>query len=490
MNRDLSLPPQRVLFASGVLPELHGCSEAAEFVATLPRALGEAGHDVRLIVPAYAALLARTDERSQISRIRLPGTNREARILRQKTEQNDTLYLVDIPDTPGSTGDAALSEAVQFGLFSRIVALVAINQAGINWQPDLLHCVGWQSALAISLLSGEWSRPATIYSMHEANHHYCQNEHIKALSLPVELLKSGALEMGGQFSFEKGAILTADELLLPSAGYRQELLQDPEAHPLAPLLKQRADRLASVPSSIDYQRWSPTTDPYLEQHYDSSSFELKKFNRKRLQTELDLQLDDQDLLISFLATDHNGADTEQIIGLLETIPSDIPMHILAAGRATDPILQPLLDNAERFPGRLSVHPLDTAAGWHRILAGSDCLLMPAAFYPSAQQAQCALSYGTVPIAHASASIREAVTDATPANLLHGTASGFLSADTRIEQLADALLRASKLHAKPPIWWEKLAVQGMEQNFQAHDTLNAYLQCYQSAIDNPATTPVH
>jgi len=31
---------------------------------------------------------------------------------------------------------------------------------------------------------------------------------------------------------------------------------------------------------------------------------------------------------------------------------------------------------------------------------------------------------------------------------------------------------------------------MEQNFQAHDTLDAYLQCYQSAIDNPATTPVH
>ncbi|AKH19380.1 glycogen synthase [Sedimenticola thiotaurini] len=489
MNRDLSLPPQRVLFASGVIPELHGCSETAEFIATLPRALSESGHDVRLIVPAYTPMLARTNDHIQVSRVRLPGTHREARILRGQTEQNGILYLVDIPGNPGQSGDQVLSDAVHCGLFSRIVALVAINQAGINWQPDLLHCAGWQSALAISLLAGEWSRPATIYSMHEANHHYCQNEHIKALSLPVELLKSGALEMGGQFSFEKGAILTADELLLPSDGYRHELLLNPDAHPLAPLLKERADRLASIPSSIDYQRWSPTTDPHLEQHYDSSSFELKKLNRQRLLGELGLQLEDRDLLISFLATDHNGADSEQILGLLESLAPDTPVHILAAGRGADPLLQPLLDNVERFP-RLSVHTLDDSGGWHRMLAGSDCLLLPAPYYPSAQQAQCALGYGTVPIAHATASIDEAVTDATPANLLHGTANGFLYADATVGELTDAVMRASKLYAKPPIWWEKLAVQGMEQNFQVRDSLTAYLQCYQSAIDNPATTPVH
>ncbi len=149
----------------------------------------------------------------------------------------------------------------------------------------------------------------------------------------------------------------------------------------------------------------------------------------------------------------------------------------------------MLDSAERFPQRLSVRHATDEARWHRILAGSDCLLMPARHYPSTLQAQCALSYGTVPIAHATTSIQEIVTDATPANLLHGSASGFLYYKATPEQLADAITRASTFRAKPAVWWQKLALQGMAQSFHATETTTRYLQCYQSAIDNPVATPV-
>jgi len=490
MNNHLPLTPQRVLFASAEIPALNSFSEQTEFISTLTTALGAIGHDVRLIVPAYASLLSQTDSLVQISRIRLPGGHPEARILQGQQGQRITLYLVDIPGQFDRPGNDSPENAIPFGLFSRIVALMAINQAGINWQPDLLHCCGWQTALAVSLLAGEWSRPATIYSMHEAKHQHCHTEQINALSIPVELLKSGALEMRGRFSFEKGAILMADELLLPSPGYRQELLHDHTSHPLAPLLKERADRLTGIPSGIDYQRWSPTTDAHLEQHYDSSSFELKRLNRQRLRSELDLPLDEQDLLIGYLATGHDTTESEQIVALLEILAADTPIHLLAAAGATDPALQPLLDNAERFPLRLSVRHATDEARWHRILASSDCLLMPARYYPSAQQAQCALSYGTVPIAHASRSIQETVADATPANLLHGSASGFLYNEATPKHLAEAVIRASTFHAKPAIWWQKLALQGMTQSFHATDTAIRYLQCYRSAIDNPTATPVH
>lgn len=490
MNRELPLTQQRVLFASSEIASLNGFSEQAEFITTLTTTLSAMGHDVRLIVPAYSWLLSQTDPVIQRSRIRLPGDNREAYILQGQAAQNIPLYLVDIPGQFDRPGNGEPEDAIRFGLFSRIVSLMAINQAGINWQPDLLHCSGWQTALAISLLRGAWNRPATIYSMHEAKHQYCHTEQINALSIPVELLKSGALEMQGRFSFEKGAILMADQLILPSLGYRQELLNDHISHPLAPLLKKRADRLTGIPSGIDYERWSPTTDPHIEQHFDSSSFELKRLNRQRLQSELNLSLDEHDLLIGYLASGHDTSEPEQLTCLLQSIAPDTPIHILAAAGENNPALQPLLDHAERFPQRLSVHCATSESGWHRILAGSDCLLMPARHYPSAHQAQCALSYGTVPIAHASTSIQETVTDATPANLLHGRASGFLYYQATPEQLADAITRASTLRAKPAIWWQKLALQGMAQSFHAIQTTTRYLQCYQSAIDNPVATAVH
>lgn len=489
MNRDLPLPPQRVLFASAAIPAPHGCSEPAEFIATLSRALDEMGHDVRLVVPASAPLLADAGEFTRVSRIRVPGTQQEARILRGRAGPGVTLYLVEIPgefDRPESGGPA---DAIRYGLFSRIVALMAINQAGINWQPDLLHCAGWQSALAVPLVAGEWSRPATIYSMHEANHRYCQTGQINALALPVELLKSGALAMQGQFSFEKGAILTADELLLPSPGYREELLRGKTSHPLTPLLEERADRLAGIPGSTDYQRWSPTTDPHLEQHYDGSSFGLKRLNRQRLAGELELPLGEQELLFAFFTSGHDQGDAGQIITLLKSNTVDTPFHILAIANKQEASAQPLLDNAGALSQRLTVRQVTDAALWHKTLASSDCLLLPAPCYPSAQQAQCALGYGTVPIAHASASIREVVTDATPANLLHGTASGFLYDQATPEQLARAITRAGALRAKPAIWWEKLAIQGMDQSFHTSDTVNGYLRRYRSAVDNPAALPV-
>jgi starch synthase len=361
---------------------------------------------------------------------------------------------------------------------------MAINQAGLSWQPELLHCNGWQTALAIPLLADEWSRPATVYTLHGATHQSFTGEQVRDLALPVELLKSGALEMGGRLSFEKGAVLMADKLALPSPGYREALLNDHALHPLAALLAERAGRLSAIPPGIDYRCWNPATDPYIHQQYDGSSIELKRLNRPPLQAELGLPLEERDLLVGYHAAGTDADEARQIHTLLSTVAPDLPMHLLIAAAAPLPVLEPLLDLARQRPHRLSLRLATDASGWHRILAASDCLLLPARHYPSAWQARCALCYGTVPIAHAAPAILETVTDATPAHLLHGDASGFLYQPATVEQLAGVFDRVGALRAKPDIWWQKLALQGMSGGIPASDTAQGYLRCYRSAIDNP------
>ncbi len=494
MNRVLTPNPYRILFASHAIQSLGGLSDLAAFTSAMTTALSTMGHDVRLILPAYSALLSALDSVTQISTIKLPGTHRGARLLQGHLSPGLPLYLVDIPgqfDQPESqyideNGRPQPKNALRFGLFSRVVALMAINQAGINWQPELLHCNGWETALAIPLLANEWSRPATVYTLHESEQPQFRGDQISALALPVELLKSGILERQGRISYEKGTLLTADVLALTSAGFREEILEDQTSHPLAHLIKKRRDQLYGIPSGLDYQYWSPTTDRHIEQHYDSTSFELKKLNRQRLVSELSLPLNDRDMLIAYLATSSNTDNPALLASLLESLVPDAPLHILVAAAQAGPALQPLLDSAASHPGRISIHPGITEPQWHRILASSDCLLLPATRHPSAHQAQCALSYGTVPIAQTTASLRNTLTDATPANLLHGNATAFLYDDATLEPLNEAVSRAMACHAKPAIWWQKLARQGMDQSFPITETAAQYLECYQAAIDHPIT----
>jgi starch synthase len=323
--------------------------------------------------------------------------------------------------------------------------------------------------------------------LHGATHQSFTGEQVRDLALPVELLKSGALEMAGRLSFEKGAVLMADKLALPSPGYREALLADPTLHPLATLLAERAGRLSGIASGVDYRRWNPATDPYIHQQYDSSSFELKRLNRRHLQAELGLPLDEQDLLIGYLATAPDDTEVRQLHALLAAADPDLSLHLLIAAGAAEPAFEPLLELARQRPRRLSLWPATGESVWHRILAASDCLLLPAQDYPSSWQAQCGLAYGTVPIAHATPAILESVTDATPAHLLHGDASGFLFQPATPESLTEVMARVGALHAKPPIWWQKLALQGMSRSFPASETAQRYLRCYRSAIDHPATS---
>lgn len=493
MNSHLSLTPFRILIASSEAQSLMGSGTLAEFVTTLSSTLDAMGHDIRLVLPAYPHLLAQAKRFTQLTRIYVAGSTYHARILQGKLHPNITVYLIDIPGQFNSPIHHENAENgnkhLPFGWFSRVVTLMAINQVGLNWQPDLLHCNGWQSALAIALLAGEWGRPATVYTVHDNRQPFFSSQQIRSLSIPVDLLKTGALAIDGHFSFERGALLTADRITTPSSGYCVELMSEQTRYPFADILKTRLERFSAAPSGIDYHRWSPTTDPCIEQHFDSSSFALKRMNRQRLLAELGIELDNRGLLISYIGCHIPPMQTNLLIKLLPKLEQLAPLTLLTTVSDRNETLQKLQALSETVASSFVLQiDKDDEALKHRIIASSDCLLLPDQSYPSPFLAQCALSYGTVPIVHATKTMQEVLTDATPAHLLHGVATGFLYSENTLEQLLQVLGRVHALHKKPAIWWQKLARNGMNQSFHPSETTLGYLKIYQSAIDNPASSP--
>ena len=173
---------QKILFATSEAHPLIKTGGLADVAASLPRALLKLGHDVRILLPAYesiANVLLSANEKGlkkvsdfiiwgeliTIWKTRLPG----ARV---------TVYLVDIPQFSarvgnpyvGADGNDWPDNHWRFFLFAKAAEAIALNQADLDWQPDIVHCNDWQTGLIPALLAQSEIKPATVFTIH--NLHY------------------------------------------------------------------------------------------------------------------------------------------------------------------------------------------------------------------------------------------------------------------------------------------------------------------------------
>lgn len=114
--------------------------------------------------------------------------NCEVQLLETVLPDTDvTVWLVNYPpffDFPGNpyvdaNGEAWPDIADRFALFCRIVNEVAMNRAGLDWQPDVVHCNDWQTGLVPALLSLESQRPATVFTIHNMPTRQFRPQHLR-----------------------------------------------------------------------------------------------------------------------------------------------------------------------------------------------------------------------------------------------------------------------------------------------------------------------
>jgi len=150
----------RVLFASSEIHPLMKTGGLADVSASLPQALFELGVDIRLVMPAYADTLARLKSWQVMSELKL-GLFGMARLLRSQIPGSRVpLYLVEHPSFSTRTGNpyndtaghAWPDNAERFTLFCRACEMLALNQAMLDWQPDIVHGNDWQTGILLSLL--------------------------------------------------------------------------------------------------------------------------------------------------------------------------------------------------------------------------------------------------------------------------------------------------------------------------------------------------
>ena len=218
----------KIFFASSECVPFIKTGGLADVVGALSPVLTAQGHDVRVILPLYAAIPEKWTSQMKLEcefEVELCWRKQYCGI-KSLVYQGVTFYFVDNqfyfgrPYIYGAGGD----EYERFGFFSRAVIDA---MAHLDFKPDVVHCHDWQTGMVPALLKIQYAHypfyqdMKTVYTIH--NLQYQGVFPIKAvqdtLGLGDSLFTSDKLECYGCANYMKAGLVYADELTTVSPSY-------------------------------------------------------------------------------------------------------------------------------------------------------------------------------------------------------------------------------------------------------------------------------
>jgi starch synthase len=459
----------RVLFATPECAPLTKTGGLGDVSAALPAALRGQGHEVRVLMPAYAGLPVAAVER--VHQLRLLDV--DVRVL-----ETPELLLLDCPflyERPGNPYQDAEGRdwpdnALRFAMLSRAAALLAGGASPLDWRPEVLHCNDWPTALAPVYLHAEPAKAASVMTVHNLAFQGLFDPRLMArLELPAAAFSVEGLEFYGKLSFLKGGLVYADAITTVSASYAREI-QTPELGcGLDGVLRARASVLRGIVNGIDCAVWDPAADPALAERYASGSLERKAANKRALQRRMGLAEEPAVPLLGAICrfTQQKGVD---LIAAAGAEIAALPAQLCLLGKGERELEAVLLDLAAGNSGKIALQIGFDEGLAHLIEAGADMFLMPSRFEPCGLNQMYSQRYGTPPIAHATGGLADTIADGETGFLFRGADAGELLAAVRraLEAYRDARR------------WREIQRRGMARDFSwalpARRYGDLYAQC--------------
>jgi len=514
----------KILFVASEAHPLVKTGGLGDVAGSLPAALRSLHVDVRLLLPAYRDAVAVAGKLKTVAQIFLPNLAQAVGLLEGKLPGTRVkTWLVDFPpayDRPGNPylnahGQPWHDNASRYALFARVATQIALNQSGLKWQPDVIHCHDWQTGLVPALLVQEEKRPATVFTIHNlAYQGLFPHDTFTALGLPSSLWSPDALEFHGSLSFIKGGLVFADQLTTVSPTYAREI-QTPEfgcgldgllrfratqggASPLrggehrtvtgAPFGETNtahrmsgatAESLTGILNGIDDKTWNPAGDTHIAKRYSAHRLSGKQANKTALQKAFGLPPESRAPLIGIVGRLVQQKGIDLVLGAIPQL-MDRPVQMVVLGTGEADYENQLRAQAARFPTQLSVHIGYDEDLAHLVEAGADMFLMPSRFEPCGLNQLYSLRYGTLPIVRRIGGLADTVIDASPENLSNETATGIVFDQADAGELVRAVERALVLY-KDKQCWRKMILTGMRQDFGWRHSATEYLRLYERII---------
>ena len=458
-----------------------------DVAAALPAALHRAGHDIRVLIPAYPALHKAFPGATVIAELpalapALPPT----RLLAAEAD-GLPLVLLDCPELFARSGNPYVDalgldwpdNAIRFGMLSRVAALLGQSASPLSWQPDVVHLNDWQTALAPAWLHYDGGAASVVTVHNIAFQGTFAAGHLTALGLPEHAWRFDGLEYHGQLSFLKAGLQLATLISTVSPTYASEIQDEAFGYGLAPLLRHRAGALRGILNGVDMALWNPAADPALAAPYAANRLAAKRDNKRALQLEMGLEPADDRPLFGIIGRLTHQKGLDLVLTLGEGI-TQLPAQLAVLGTGDKAMEAGFSGLAARHPGEIAVRLGFDEALAHRIEAGADCSLMPSRFEPCGLNQMYSLRYGTPPIVRATGGLADTVVDVNDATLADRTGNGFVIDEATPHALWLALERATHCWHERKLW-QRIQQNGMRRDFSWEYAARDYIALYRDAI---------
>ena len=480
-----NLPRRSIAFIGSECHPFVKTGGLGDVMYALPRQLVKLNCDVRVILPRYACIPQKFQEKMEYRGafyMDLGNTGRNYYVGIMEYVCDGVVYdFIDNQEffSSGNPYTNLVDDIPKYCFFSK-AALAALNY--LNWIPDIVHCHDWQAALVPVYLrtlfkDSPVGHARSILTIHNLRFQGIYNiPTIKYWSgLPNEVFQMGALKDGYQdANMLKGGIAYADRVTTVSGTYAGEIQTAEYGEHLEGHLRYHSGKLRGIVNGIDYDMWNPATDPALAENYELGNvLEHKMANKLALQKELGLEQNTDKFVIGLISrlTNQKGLDLVSSI-IPQVLDGNTQVVVLGTGDREYEDTFRYYESAHRGTFCACIQYDEARA--HRIYAGADALLVPSRFEPCGLTQLNAMHYGTLPIVRETGGLKDTV---EPYNTFNGEGNGFTFDRYDAGLLLDAINRAKTLYFTNRYHWDEVVQRDMAKDVSWENSARQYKNLY-------------
>ncbi|MDO5716665.1 MAG: glycogen/starch synthase [Tissierellia bacterium] len=471
--------------ASEALPFIRTC-DVADFVYNMTRIYRDDHHRVKVVLPLYRSIKDKYDDSFRYLMnytVEMGFSYQLANILTLDVEGVEFLF---IDNEHYFSRDRILGEpddAERYIFFNKAILKLMRE---IDFHPHILHVHDYPTALLPAYVKNYrqvddfYMKIRSVLSIHNIRNQgiFPAEDGAEMAGLPMSFMEDPDYQYYPCINFLKTGIATADHITLPSPTFKEEVQIPYYGEKLDRLMKANAFKTSGILDGIDYRRYDPERSPTIFFNYNKESLEQKQENKMGILNYYGLDASENRMLVGVICRLINRKGCDLLVDNLDYMVEK-GMNVIVMGTGETSIEDAIIDASLRHPQNIAAKIYLNEKEKERILAGSDCILMPSRTEMQATNQLIAMRYGTVPMVRATGALKDSV---RPFNKFSKKGEGFLFSSLTDKGLRELLDQATEVYFEKPDIFRKMQENAMEKDSSWEHTARGYMEIYKELIN--------